>query len=336
MIFNCNRRIRKFLVAGLPLLSVTTFLAALHGSPFDKTPIPRWPQLLTSHGPLKSGGTIRDAIAGNIDFLLTDMPMTDAELQLVYDTRGLRLIHIATAVTAVVPCYNVTGLQHPLRFSSETLAAIFLGKIRKWNDPAVTALNPMSHLPDADIILIGHGTDDGSTYALSDFLSKTDVQWRRSVGKVRSFALQAAMSRGQTPEEIAALVNRTPNSITYTELWAAKSQGLEIGSVRNRCGRYLQGSPSSAAAAAQAASPRVGDDFRTSITDMNGIDDYPIASFTWVVVPDRFPDSEKRTVLTSFLKWVLTEGQNSTEAMEFGRLPAEVATREIKTVDSLK
>ncbi len=189
------------------------------------------------------------------------------------------------------------------------------------------ALNPSSYLPADDIVVIGHASDDGSTYALSDFLSKTDVQWRRSVGIVRSLKPQAGAPRGHGPEELASLVDRTPNSITYMELWAAKSQDLEIGNIRNRSGRYVQASPASAAAAAKTAGLEAGNDFRTSITDSSGANDYPIASFTWVVVPSDFGDSEKRTVVISFLKWVLTEGQDSTEAMQFGRLPSSLIAK---------
>jgi phosphate transport system substrate-binding protein len=310
-------------------------LATLRAAPFDGTR-PQWPQLLTNHGPIKSGGTIREEIQGSIDMLLTDMPMTDAEMQLVYDTRGVHLLHVATAVTAVVPWYNVRGLRSPLNFGAHTLAAIFRGKIVKWNDPAIKALNPLSQLPAEDIVVIGHANEDGSTYALSDFLSKTDPEWRRSVGRVRLLTSPVATARDQSPEDIASLLKQTPNSISYMELWAAKGQGLDIGNVRNRSGRYVAASPASAAAAAQSANIRVGQDFRTSITDPVGDQDYPIASFTWVVVPSVFPDSETRGVVTSFLKWVLTEGQDSLEAMQFGRLPPPVANREIKTLDTSK
>ena len=313
---------------------VLALLISLDASPFDKTPR-QWPQLSTSHGPIKLGGTIKEAIQGSSDLLLTDMPMTDAELQQVHDMRGVRLLHVATAVTAVVPCYNLGGLKVPLNFSSDTLAAIFLGKITKWNDPAILALNPSSHLPAADIIVIGHAMEDGSTFALTDFLSKTNTDWRRSVGRVRSFGALPAFARGQSAEDLAELVKHTPNSISYTELWAAKGQDLQIGRVKNRSGNCIDPSPASVAAAALTASPEIRDDFRASITDTKGPHDYPIASFTWIVIPNNFGDSEKRAVVISFLKWVLSEGQDSPESMNLGRLPRSVADGEIHLIDSL-
>ena len=272
---------------------------------------------------------------GSIDVLLTDMPMTDAELRQVSDKRGVRLLHFATAVTAIVPCYNVGGLKAPLNFSADTLAAIFLGRITKWNDPAIVAMNPSSHLPAADIIVIGHGMEDGSTFALTDFLSKTSSDWRRSVGRVRLFG-GSVLARSQSEEDLVELVKHTPNSITYAELWAAKGRDLKIGRVKNRSGNYIDPSPASMAAAALAASPEIHGDFRASITDTKGPHDYPIASFTWMVIPSNFGDSEKRAVVVSFLRYVLGEGQQSTESMQLGRLPRSVANGEIHLIDSVR
>ena len=244
MNLNPGRHVLKPLIGRLLPFGVLALLFSLDASPFDKTP-PQWPQLSTSHGPIKSGGTIKEAIQGSIDLLLTDMPMTDAELQQVHDMRGVRLLHVATAVTAVVPCYNLGGLKAHLNFSADTLAAIFLGKITKWNDPAILALNPSAHLPAADIIVIGHAMEDGSTYAWTDFLSKTNTDWRRSIGRVRSLVALPALARGQTSEDLAELVKHTPNSISYTELWAAKGQSVQIGRVKNRSGNCIDPSPGS-------------------------------------------------------------------------------------------
>ena len=300
---------------------------------FDKTK-PQWPQLSTSHGPIKPAETIKDEVNGDADFLLTDMPLTDAEMQQA-GAHGVRLLHIATAVTAVVPCYNLR-VNKPLNFTSEVLAAIFLGKIKKWNDPAIIVLNPGVHLPAVDIVVIGHALEDGSTYAFTDFLSKTSSDWRRSVGRVRVIAGPPVLARGGTQDDLAELIRKTPNSISYLELWVAKLDTLQFGRVKNRSSRYIDASPTSANAAAETVSPQIRDDFRTSITDASGTEDYPIASFTWAVIPDKFQDSEKRTVLVSFLKWVLTDGQNSTESMQFGRVPRSISAREIDLLDAVR
>ncbi len=321
--------------ACISLIYVIATVTIHHAAPLDGTRL-KFPQLSTSHGPIKSGGTIKEEIEDNLDMLLTDMPMTDAEMQLVYDARGEHLLHVATAVTAVVPCYSVSGLVEPLNFSAATLAAILLGKITRWNDPAIAALNRSARLPSSGIIVIGHAIEDGSTYALTDFLSKSNAEWRQSIGRVRSLAKQPARLRGQAPEDLAVLVKQTPNSIALTELWAAKGQNLQIGRVRNRSGHYIDPSPASMTSAALSAAAEIHDDFRVSITDSKGATDYPISSFTWVVIPARFPDSEKRSVVTSFLKWVITDGQSSLESTQLGRLPSAIADREIRLIDSLR
>ncbi len=319
----------RFTRTGL-LLFAGTLLAA----PFDKT-TPPWPQLSTSRGPIKSGGKIKEAVQGSIDMLLTDMPMTDGELQQVRERRGVRLLHIATAVTGVVPCYNLAGLEVPLNFSSDILAGIFRGEICKWNDPAILALNSSVHLPHTDIVIIGHAMEDGSTYAFTDFLSKTNENWRLSIGRVRSIIGVHPRLLAEHSEDIAELVKRTPNSVSFTEAWAAKQRSLQIARVRNHSGRFVDATPASLVAAAETASSRIRDDFRTSITDMVGIGDYPIASFTWVVIPETYGDSEKSAVVLAFLKWVLTEGQGATESMNLAPLPRVIAEREINAIDSL-
>jgi phosphate transport system substrate-binding protein len=316
------------------LMGAIAVLTAVYAAPSDGTR-PQLPQLLTKHGAVKSGGTIQEEIQGGIDILLTDMPMTDAEMQITYDRRGVHLLHVATAVTAVVPCYNLGGIRESLNFSADALAAIFLGKITKWNDPAIVVLNPTAHLPAADIILIGHEIEDGSTYAWTDFLSKTNTECRQSIGRVRSIASQPAQFRGRT-DDIAVLVKSTPNSIAFTELWAAKGEDIQIGRVRNRSGHFIDASAASMSAAAMSAAAEIRDDFRTSITDAVGAYAYPISSFTWVVIPDPFQDPEKRSVVVSFLKWVLTDGQKSSGSMHLGRLPATIADREIRVIESLR
>jgi phosphate transport system substrate-binding protein len=263
------------------------------------------------------------------------MPMTDDELRQARELRGVNLLHVATAVTGIVPCYSVEGLKEPINFSGAVLSAIFLGRITRWNDPAILALNPTSHLPAAEIILVGHAQEDGSTYAWTDFLTKTSPEWQRAVGRVRWLFNRPALLRGQTQEEIADLVKRTPNSLSYVALWAAKGSSTQFGRIRNLSGSYIPASPTSTTAAAQTASAAIGDDFRASITNTAGSDDYPVASFTWVVIPDKFGDSEKRTVVVSFLKFVLTDGQASPEPMYLGRLPRTVADREIQMLSSV-
>jgi len=261
--------------------------------------------------------------------------MGDDELRQVYKAQGVNLIHIATAVTAAVPCYNLSGIGTPLKFSADTLSGIFLGRIRKWNDPALAALNPTIKLPDSDIVVICHTGEDGSTYAWSDFLSRTNLEWRNTVGNVRALSKPAVLERGKSEDDVATLISQTPNSISYVELWSAKNHKVQIGRVRNRSGRYVEASTDSISAAAMTAVSDMLTDIRTSITDTTGSGDYPISVLTWIVVPAAAPHSESRSLVLSFLKWILTEGQGAPAATFYGRLPQSVIARELHVVESL-
>lgn len=308
--------------------------AATVAAPFDKTP-PGWPSGLTNRQLITSGRSIQQALEGTVDLLLTDMPMTDAELSQVQDRRGVHLIHIATAVTAVVPCYNLAGIREPLNFSADVLARIFEGKISKWNDPAITAMNPDAHLTPRNIVVVGHAVEDGSTYTLTDFLSKATKQWKESMGPVRSLVDAHAVVSAERAEDIPQLVKQTPDSISFTELWAAKQQNIQIGRVRNSSGRYIEAGRASMAAAAQTAAHQIHTDFRASITNTHGPYDYPLASFTWVVIPDSFGDPGKSDEVVSFLKWILTDGQASSALVNLAPLPRTIADRELTILASL-
>ncbi len=315
-------------------LGVAALTGPLHG--FDTPKIP-WPRLRTSHGqPLNVAGSIQEAIHGSIDFLITGIPISDDELRQAYQARSVNLIHIATAVTAAVPCYNLSGIDAGMKFSADVLAGIFLGRIRRWNDPAIASLNPTIKLPGSEIVVVGHAAEDGSTYALSDFLSRTNRKWRDTVGNARGLPQLVVMARGENDDDVADLVGRTPNSISYVELWAAKNHSLRIGQVRNRSGHFVEASTESISAAAASALPAMLDDIRASLTDARGLADYPISVLTWIVVPATAPDSESRSLVLSFLKWILTEGQASAESAFYGRLPPPLIAHELQVVESLR
>lgn len=199
----------------------------------DETRRPPQPPQAARKSPIQWGETIEDEVQGSADVVLADLPLTDAEL-VRHSPQGSRLIQIATAVTAVVPAYDVAGLQEPLRFSSETLAGIFLGTITRWNDPAIAALNPAARLPAAEIRVIGHAKADGSTYTWTDFLSKTNTEWLQLTGPTRSLHGFPAFGQGETATDLAQLVKQTPNSITYLEFWATGMSNLQVGRVEEQ------------------------------------------------------------------------------------------------------
>jgi phosphate transport system substrate-binding protein len=146
----------------------------------------------------------------------------------------------------------------------------------------------------------------------------------------------AVIERGKSEDDVATLVSQTPNAISYVELWSAKSHKVQIGRVRNRSGRYVEASSESISAAAITATSEMLTDIRTSITDTSGSGDYPISALTWIVVPAVAPDSESRSLVLSFLKWILTEGQGAPAAAFYGRLPQSVIARELHVIESLR
>lgn len=202
-----GRSLFKILVIGLAISGMAGLVVG-----FD-TPKAQWPKLFTNQGePVKVAESIQESIRGSVDLLVTGIPMTDGELRQVYKVRGVRLLHIATAVTAAVPCFHIDGIDRPLNFSAETLSGIFLGNITNWNDPALAAQNPDVKLPSAGIVVIGHAGEDGSTYAWSDFLSNANREWRESVGNVRTLSKPSVPVRGKSEDDVAVLVWQTPNS----------------------------------------------------------------------------------------------------------------------------
>ena len=241
---------------------------------------------------------------------------------------------IASVLGGVVPIYNLKNLTQDLKFTPEALAGIYLGKITKWNDPTIKGPNKSAHLPDADIVVIHRSDGSGTTYAWSDYLSKTSAEWKTSVGA--GLTLNWPVGTGVDYNEgVAATVQRTPNSIGYVELVYAIQHQLSFGAVRNASGEYIRADLESVAAAADSslagnsASP-------SSITNASGKDAYPIATFTFLLLPPQINDGRKKAALLELLQWVLTSGQKECSALGYAPLPHDLANRQWLALDSSK
>ena len=241
---------------------------------------------------------------------------------------------IATVLGGVVPIYNLKDLTQDLKFTPEALAGIYLGKITKWNDPMIKGANKGARLPDAGIVVI-HGSDgSGTTYAWSDYLSKTSVEWKNSVGA--GLTLNWPVGTGEEHNEgVAAAVQRTPNSIGYVELVYAIQHQLSFGAVRNASGEYIRADLESLAAAADSAmtgnpaSP-------SSLTNAPGREAYPIAAFTFILLSQHENDSRKKAALLGLLHWMLTSGQKECSALGYAPLPRDLVNRQLLALDSFK
>ena len=277
-----------------------------------------------------SGGGIRQVTAGTVDFGASDMPMTDKQLQEAKRT----ILNIPTVLGADVPAYNLPGVSGELKFTPEALAGIFLGKISKWNDKAITGANPGVSLPDRDIIVVHRSDGSGTSFIWTDYLSKVSSEWKSQVGADTSVKWPVGMG-GKGNEGVAGFVRQLPGSIGYVELIYAVQNKITYGSVRNSAGNFVKASLESVTAAAGSA-PKMPADFRVSITNAPGKDAYPISSFTWLLIPAASKNAANGKILADFLNWMVADGQKMTSALSYAPLPDNVAAKVKETIKQVK
>jgi phosphate transport system substrate-binding protein len=282
-----------------------------------------------------SGAGIKQVTEGTVDFGATDGPMNDDQLKAFQDKHGSGILHFPTVLGAAVPTYNVQGVSAPLNFTSDALAGIFLGKVTKWNDPAIASANKGVNLPAADIIVVHRSDGSGTTYIWTDYLSKVSEEWKSKVNKGTSVNWPVGLG-GKGNEGVTGLVKQTPNAVGYVELIYAVQNNIPYGSVKNSSGNFVKADLASVTAAAGGAAKAMPDDFRVSITDAPGKTAYPISSFTWLLIPQKFQDAGKRDAIKGFLNWMLSEGQDSVESLSYAKLPKEVVEKEKKAINNIQ
>ena len=318
----------------LPVVGQTTLNGA--GATFPNPMYSKWfseyhkvhSDVQVNYQPIGSGGGIRQVTAGTVDFGASDMPMSDKQLQ---DAKGLNILNIPTVLGAVVPAYNIPGVTGEVKFTPEALAGIFLGKISKWNDKALTSANPGVNFPDKDIIVVHRSDGSGTTFIFTDYLSKISPEWKSQVGADTSVKWPLGMG-GKGNEGVAGMIRQLSGAIGYVELIYAVQNNIPYGSVRNAAGVFLKATLEGVTAAA-ASAPKMPADFRVSITNAPGKDAYPISSFTWLLIPAQSKDAAKGKILADFLNWMVTDGQKMTSALAYAPLPDNVAA---KVKDAIK
>jgi phosphate transport system substrate-binding protein len=283
-----------------------------------------------NYQPIGSGGGIRQVTAGTVDFGASDMPMTDKQLQ---DAK-IKILNIPTVLGAVVPAYNIPGVSGEVKFTPEILAGIFLGKVSRWNDKAIASANPGINFPDKEVIVVHRSDGSGTSFIWTDYLSKVSPDWKAQVGADTSVKWPVGMG-GKGNEGVSGLVHQLSGSIGYVELIYAVQQKINYGSVRNSSGNFVKASLDSVTAAA-ASAPKMPADFRVSITNAPGKDAYPIASFTWLLIPTPSKDPNKGKILSDFLGWMVTDGQQMTSALTYAPLPDSVAAKVKEAIKQVK
>jgi phosphate transport system substrate-binding protein len=279
------------------------------------------PDVQINYQSLGSGAGIRQVISGTVDFGASDGPMTDEQLK---EAKG-KILHIPTVLGAVVPAYNVPGINGEVKFTPEALAGIFLGKIQKWNDPAIVQANPGVKFPDQAIVVIHRSDGSGTTYIFTDYLSKVSKEWEATVGKGASPKWPAGLG-GKGNEGVAGQVRQLQGSIGYIELIYAIENKITYGSVKNSSGNFVKASLDGVTEAAASAKSMPAD-FRVSITDAPGKTAYPISSFTWLLIPEQSQDPKKGKIIADFLQWMVTDGQKMTSQLSYAPLPASVVEK---------
>ncbi|MGB7751513.1 MAG: phosphate ABC transporter substrate-binding protein PstS [Candidatus Acidiferrales bacterium] len=290
------------------------------------------PNIEINYQSIGSGGGIRQLQSGTVDFGASDGPMSDDQLA----QSKFKILHFPTVLGAVVPTYNIAGVTADLNFTQKALAGIYLGSITKWNDPEIAHANPGVNLPNADIVVVHRSDGSGTSYIFTDFLSKVSDDWKNKVGKANTSVNWPVGLGGKGNEGVTGLVKQTPNSIGYIELIYAVQNKIPYGNVQNAAGKFVKADLASVTAAAAADAKSIPDDFRVSITNAPGPKVYPIASFTWLLIPAQIQDAAKRDAIKDFLKWMLTEGQKYNEGLTYAQLPKEVVARETKAISLIQ
>jgi phosphate transport system substrate-binding protein len=343
------KRLTFLLLSALTLTTVAAILAGAAlsingaGATFPYPMYSKWfdeyhkknGDLQINYQSIGSGGGIKQVTEGTVDFGATDGPMNDEQLKAYQDKHGYPILHFPTVLGADVPTYNVPGVSADLNFTPDALAGIFLGKVTKWNDPAIAGANKGVNLPGNDIVVVHRSEGSGTTYIWTDYLSKISADWKNKVGKGTSVNWPVGLG-GKGYEGVAGLIKQTPNSFGYVELIYAVQNNMPFGKVRNSSGTFVKADLASVTAAAAAASKTMPDDFRVSITDPAGKTAYPISSFTWLLIPSKFSDGSKRDALKGFVKWMLSDGQTYAEPLSYAKLPKEVVAKETAALSKIQ
>jgi phosphate transport system substrate-binding protein len=279
------------------------------------------PDVQINYQSIGSGGGIRQVLNGTVDFGASDGPMSDEQLK----EAKVKILHIPTVLGAVVPAYNVPGISGDIKFTPDALAGIFLGKIQKWNDPAIAQANPGVKFPDKSIVVVHRSDGSGTTFIFTDYLSKVSKEWEATVGKGTSPKWPVGLG-GKGNEGVAGQIRQLEGSIGYIELIYAVENKITYGAVKNAAGNFVKASLDGVTEAA-ASVKNMPADFRVSITDAPGKMAYPISSFTWLLIPEQAQDPKKGKIIADFLVWMLNDGQKMTSQLSYAPLPASVVEK---------
>jgi phosphate transport system substrate-binding protein len=284
-----------------------------------------------NYQPIGSGGGIRQITNRTVFFGATDGPMTQDQLLAAPG----KILHFPTVIGSVVPAYNLPGVTAELKFTGPLLADIFLGKITRWNDPQIAAINQGVTLPNTDITVVHRSDGSGTTYVWVDYLAKLSPEWKQKVGVATSVNWPVGVG-GKGNDGVAGLVKQTPGAIGYVEPVYATQNNIPFGAVKNMAGQFVKASAAAVSAAAAEAARQMPADFRVSITNAPGAAAYPIASFTWLLLYENAQDKNQARIMVDFMKWALSDGQKFAEGLGYAPLPKAVVDLEMTALAKVR
>ena len=286
------------------------------------------PSVRFNYQSIGSGGGQKQIMAQTVDFGASDGPMSDDNLA---KAPG-KLLHIPTVAGAVVVTYNLSGIPS-LKLDGDTLSGIFLGTIKKWNDPKLAALNPGVNLPDMDMVVVHRSDGSGTTYIWTDYLSKVSSEWKEKVGTNTSVNWPTGLG-GKGNEGVAGQIKQTQGAVGYVELIYAIQNKMPYADVKNASGEFVKATLQSITGAM--ATAQIPDDFRFSVTNAPGQDAYPICGATWLLVYQQQKNAVKGKKMVEFLKWALTKGEGMAQQLDYAPLPDSLRDRALKRIDEIK
>jgi phosphate transport system substrate-binding protein len=289
------------------------------------------PNVAINYQSLGSGAGIRQLTSRTVFFGASDQPMKDEQLQAAPG----KILHFPTVLGAVVPVYNLPEVSQPLKFSGPLIADIVLGKVKKWDDPAIVKLNAGATLPSTDITFVHRSDGSGTTFIFADYLAKISPEFKSKVGVDASLKWPVGIG-GKGNEGVSGMVTQTPGSLGYVELVYALQNKISVGAVQNSTGAFVVPSVASVTAAAAGAAANMPADFRVSITNAPGAEAYPIASFTWILLYEDPPEKGQAGMMRDFMRWALTDGQKMAPELGYANLPQQVIDLELKALEQLK
>jgi len=289
------------------------------------------PDVQINYQAIGSGGGISQISKQIVFFGASDGPMNNDQLMAAPG----HLFHFPTVLGGVVPIYNIPGVNAELKFTGPVMADMFLGKITKWNDPAIKALNPSVNLPGTDITIVHRSDGSGTTYIWCDYLSKISPAYKGKVGVATSVNWPVGLG-GKGSDGVTGLVKQTPGAFSYVELIYALQNNVSFGVVQNMAGVFVKASLESVTAAAAEGAKAMPPDFRVSITNAPGQAAYPISSFTWLLLYENPKDKTQAKAMSDFVKWALTDGQKFCPDLGYAPLPPNVVQLEMAQLGKIK